>query len=78
MGRKNRNPHPRRFGICDRLDLDYVSLPEYPQYMRIIVKSHKTIYINLAADFTTDAEYVVKQKDDPMMRKLIERTGNKV
>ena len=54
MARRNHSKHPRRATLPDRYDLDYVSLPEYPQYIRVIVKPLKTIFVNLDADFNAD------------------------
>ena len=78
MSRKNRNPHPRKPSLTDRYDLDYVNLPEYPQYNRIIVKPYKTVYVNLDADFWADGFYVVRHMSDPVMRKIMCRVGSEV
>lgn len=71
MARHNRPKHPRRPTLADRYDLDYVNLPEYPGFIRIIVKPLKTIFVNLDASFDADDFYVVRNLHDPMMR-LIE------
>lgn len=78
MGRKNRNPHPRRFSLRDRYDLDYVNLPEYPMYLHIIVGAHKTIYVNLDADFGADGVHTVRRKNDPILRMIAKRLENGV
>lgn len=78
MGRKNHNPHPRKLRLTDRYDLDYVNLPEYPQYVQIIVKQHKTIYKNMDADFDAFNEYVVHRSNDPILRLLESRIGFEV
>lgn len=78
MSRKNRNPHPRKPSLTDRYDLDYVNLPEYPQYNRIVVKPFKTIYVNLDADFWADDFYVVRHMHDPVMRKIIRHINSEV
>lgn len=73
MSRKNRNPHPRRPSLTDRYDLDYVNLPEYPRYNRIVVKPYKTIYVNLDADFDADDFHVVRGYSDPILKKIADR-----
>ena len=75
MARKNRNPHPRKPSLTDRYDIDYVNLPEYHRYNRIIVKSLKTIFVNLDADFWSDDFYVVRSFNDPIMRRIERRIG---
>lgn len=75
MARKNRNQHPRRPSLTDRYDLDYVALPEYRHYNRIIVKPLKTIYVNLDADFDADDFCVVRSFNDPMLRRIERRIG---
>lgn len=75
MSRKNRNPHPRKPSLTDRYDLDYVNLPEYRRYNRIIVKPLKTIFVNLDADFWSDDFYVVRSFNDPIMRRIERRIG---
>ena len=73
MVRHNHPKHPRNPMFTDRYDLDYVSLPERPDLIRIIAKPLKTIYVNLDADFTADDFHVAKRLDDPIMRKIAER-----
>lgn len=75
MSRKNRNPHPRKPSLTDRYDLDYVNLPEYARYNRVIVKPLKTIFVNLDADFWSDDFYVIRSFSDPMMRKIERKIG---
>ena len=75
MARHNHPKHPRRATLPDRYDLDYVSLPEYPQFIRVIVKPLKTIFVNLDADFDADDFYVVRSLNDPIMRKIESRIG---
>ena len=75
MARKNRNPHPRKPSLTNRYDLDYVNLPEYPKYNRIIVKPFKTIFVNLDADFWADDFHVVRHMADPVMRLIECRIG---
>lgn len=75
MSRKNRNPHPRKPSLTDRYDLDYVYLPEYPRYNRIVVRPLKTIFVNLDADFWSDDFYVVRNLNDPIMRKIEGKIG---
>lgn len=75
MARKNRNPHPRKPSLTNNYDLDYVNLPEYPQFNRIIVKPYKTIYVNLDADFWADDFHVVRHMADPVMRKIERKIG---
>lgn len=78
MTRRNHPRHPRirRPMLADRYDLDYVNLPEYPQYIRIVVKPYKTIFVNLDADFYADDFHVVKDMHDPVMRKIASRIGD--
>lgn len=76
MARRNHPKHPkhtRKSFFSDHYDLDYVSLPERPDLIRIIAKPYKTIYINLDADFLADDFYVVKDDDDKIMRMIAER-----
>lgn len=76
MARRNHPKHPkhtRNNFFSDRYDLDYVSLPERPDLIRIIAKPYKTIYINLDADFLADDFYVVQSDDDKIMRMIAER-----
>ena len=75
MGRKNRDPHAARIKNRDRFDLAYVHLPEYPQYIHIVSKPAKTVYVNLDADFDTDADYMVKTVDDPIIQLISGRIG---
>ena len=70
MPRRNHVKHSRRPMLTDRYDLDYVSMPEYPQYTQFIVKPLKTIFVNLDAAFEADDFYVIRSYDDHMMRKL--------
>ena len=70
MPRRNHLKHSRRPMLADHYDLDYVSMPEYPQYIQFIVKPLKTIFVNLEAAFESDDFYVIRSYDDPMMRKL--------
>ena len=75
MARKNRNRHPSRPTLTDRYDLDYVGLPEYKHYNRIIVRPLKTIFVNLDADFWSDDFYVVRSMNEPIMRKIEKKLG---
>lgn len=78
MSRKNRNPHPCKPSLTDRYDLDYVNLPEFRRYNRIIVRPLKTIFVNLDAAFWSDDFYVVRSFNDPMMRKIERKIGGVV
>ena len=75
MARRNYPKHPRKSILTDRYDLDYINLPEYPNYCKIIVRPLKTIYVNLDADFDSDDFYVVRGFNDPIMRKIESRMG---
>ena len=73
MGRKNRNPHSRASFFSNRYDIDYVNLPEYPHFARIIARPLKTIYVNLDADFDADDFYVAGDFNDRVLRLIAER-----
>lgn len=73
MGRKNHNPRRKAPFFSGHYDLDYVNLPEYPNFTRIIAKPLKTIYINLDADFNADDFYVARDCDDWILRLIAER-----
>lgn len=75
MARRNHPKHTRHPVLVDRYDLDYVNLPEYPQFIRVVVRPLKTIFVNLDADFDADDFYVVRGLHDPIMRKIESRIG---
>ena len=72
MSRKNKNPHPRK-NLRDRYDVDYVSLPEYPQYCSVVAMPMKTIYINVDADPEADDFYAARSFNDQVLKKLEKR-----
>lgn len=73
MSRHNRARHPRCIPLTDRYDLDYVNLPEHPNWNRIVVRPLKTIYINLDAAFDADDFYVARSFSDPILRRIAGR-----
>lgn len=73
MGRKNRNPHSRASFFSNRYDIDYVNLPEYPNFVRVIAQPLKTVFVNLDADFNADDFYVARDFDDRVLRLISER-----
>ena len=73
MSRKNHNPHPRYPILSKHYDLDYVNLPEYPNFVRVVAKPLKTIYVNLDADFNADDFYVARDFNDRILRLIAER-----
>ena len=70
MARRNRPKHPSRPNPTDRYELDYVHLPQYTNYNRIVVKPMKTVFVNLDADFWADEMYVVRSCNDPVYRDM--------
>ena len=75
MPRRNCTKKPRKSGIADRFDRDFVNLPEYPQYCSVVVLPMKTIFVNLDADPRADDFYVVKHYGDRVFRRLEKRIG---
>ena len=73
MARRNYPKHPRKSILTDRYDLDYINLPEYPNYCKIIVRPLKTIYVNLDAGFDSDDTHVVRNMNDRILRIIEER-----
>jgi hypothetical protein len=78
MSRKNRNPHPRKPSLTDRYDMDYVNLPEYPQYCSVVAVPLKTIFYNLDADPHADDFYVAKHYGDKVMKTLAKKINCEV
>ena len=73
MGRRNHTRRGRRMKMEDRFDMDYVNLPECPQFTTITIIPMKTIFINLDAAENANDFHVARSEHDPIAKKVIRK-----
>lgn len=78
MGRHNYTKRGRRMKTEDRFDVDYVNLPECPQFTTITIIPMKTIFINLDAAADANDFHVARSEHDPIAKKVLRRIESEV